>query len=180
MKIIDNEILIIHRAQKGDQKAFKILYDANVVSLFRFMKQFSKNSVDVEEWVQRSFIKAHEHLPTFRGDAKFSSWLFRLGLNEMKMDRRRLAILSIDNSEIEELSSEEQNSDQFEWNEMMKTWLGELDENKRMVFLLYEVEGYSHSEIAEMIGVGESTSRTILMRAKRYLKERWKKEVKGS
>ena len=178
MKIIDNEILIIHRAQKGDQKAFKMLYDANVVSLFRFMKQFSKNSVEVEEWVQRSFIKAYEHLPSFRGDAKFSSWLFRLGLNEMKMDRRRSAILQIDNSEIEDLPTEEHDAELFAWDAMMKTWLGELDENKRMVFLLYEVEGYSHSEIAEMLGFGESTSRTILARAKQNLKERWKKEVK--
>jgi len=178
MKIIDNEILIIHRAQKGDQKAFKMLYDANVVSLFRFMKQFSKNSVEVEEWVQRSFIKAYEHLPTFRGDAKFSSWLFRLGLNEVKMDRRRFAILPIDNSEIDEMSSEEQNLDQFDCNDMMKAWLGELDENKRMVFLLYEVEGFSYYEIAEMLGFGESNSRTILTRAKQQLKEKWKKEIK--
>jgi RNA polymerase sigma factor (sigma-70 family) len=177
MKIIDNEILIIHRAQKGDQKAFKMLYDSNVVSLFRFMKQFSKDSVEVEEWVQRSFIKAYEHLPTFRGDAKFSSWLFRLGLNEMKMDRRRSAILQIDNSEIEEVPSEEQDAEQFAWDAMMKTLLGELDEHKRMVFLLYEVEGYSHAEIAEMLSVGESASRTILTRAKRELKELWKKEV---
>lgn len=51
MKLIDNEIQIIHRAQKGDQKAYKMLYDANVGSLFRFMKQFSKDSVEVEEWV---------------------------------------------------------------------------------------------------------------------------------
>jgi len=180
MKLIDNEIQIIHRAQKGDQKAFEMLYNANVVSLFRFMKQFSKDSVEVEEWVQRSFIKAYEHLTTFRGDAKFSSWLFRLGLNEMKMDRRRFAILPIDNSEIDEMSLKEQNLDQFDWNEMMKAWLGELDENKRMVFLLYEIEGYSHSEIAEMLGFGESTSRTILTRAKQQLKEKWKMEVKGS
>lgn len=59
----------------------------------------------------------------------------------------------------------------------MKTLLGELDEHRRMVFLLYEVEGYSHFEIAEMLSVNESTSRTIFVRAKRELKELWKKEV---
>jgi DNA-directed RNA polymerase specialized sigma24 family protein len=46
-----------------------------------------------------------------------------------------------------------------------------------MVFLLYEVEGYSHAEIAKILGVGESASRTILTRAKKQLKELWKKEV---
>ncbi len=177
MKIIDNETLVLHRAQTGDQKAFKILYDAYVVSLFRFLKQFSKNSDEVEEWVQRAFIKAFNYLPTFREEARFSSWLFKLGLNEMKMDRRRSTFLQIDNSDIEELPTEKQDVEQFTWNEMMKTLLDELGENKRMVFLLYEVEGYSHAEIANILGVGESTSRTILTRAKRELKETWKKEM---
>ena len=65
MKINDNETLVIHRAQTGDQKAFKILYDAYVISLFRFLKQFSKDSDEVEEWVQRAFIKAFEYVQRF-------------------------------------------------------------------------------------------------------------------
>ena len=58
----------------------------------------------------------------------------------------------------------------------MRTWLEDLDETKRTVFLLYEVEGYSHAEIASMLEIGESTSRTILSRAKQYLKTKWQNE----
>jgi RNA polymerase sigma factor (sigma-70 family) len=177
MNIIDNETIIIHRAQKGNQTAFKTLYDAHVVSLFRFLKQFSRDPDEVSEWVQRAFIKAFEHLPAFREEARFSSWLFTLGLNEMRMDRRRSTMLILDPCAREELPAEGQDSEQFTWDATMKTMLDKLDDNKRMVFLLYEVEGYSHTEIAEMLNVGESTSRTILTRAKRQLKELWNQEV---
>jgi RNA polymerase sigma-70 factor (ECF subfamily) len=56
--------------------------------------------------------------------------------------------------------------------------MGELDDTKRMVFILYEVEGYSHAEIASVIGIAESSSRTLLTRAKRILQDHWNKEMK--
>lgn len=55
----------------------------------------------------------------------------------------------------------------------MKVFLDQLDETKRIVFILYEVEGYSHAEIASMLGFGESTSRTVLSRTKQFLKKQW-------
>jgi RNA polymerase sigma-70 factor (ECF subfamily) len=55
--------------------------------------------------------------------------------------------------------------------------MDELDESKRAVFVLYEVEGYSHAEIASMLGIAESSSRTYLARAKRHLQQRWNKET---
>jgi len=177
MNILENESHIIHRAQSGNQTAFKILYDAYVVSLFRFLKQFSQDTDEVSEWVQRAFIKAFEHLPTFREEARFSSWLFTLGLNEMRMDRRRTTLIVQEHGTLEEVHAKGQDQEEFIWDETMKTLIGALDESKRMVFLLYEVEGYSHGEIAAMLQVQESTSRTILTRAKKQLKELWKQEV---
>jgi RNA polymerase sigma factor (sigma-70 family) len=60
---------------------------------------------------------------------------------------------------------------------LMKTWMDELDETKRAVFILYEVEGYSHAEIGSMLGIAESSSRTLLARAKRFLQQQWNKEA---
>lgn len=70
--------------------------------------------------------------------------------------------------------------DEFEWDATMKTFLHRLDETKRMVFVLYEVEGYSHYEIASLLGFGESTSRTILSRTKQWLKKQWESERRAS
>lgn len=173
-----NESFWVNQAKQGNHKAFKALYEGYVVPLFRFMKQFSSDTDEVEDWTQRAFIKAFEHIGTFDGRARFSSWLFKLALNEMKMDRRRATIVPIISIN-EDYSTEQIEPDQFEWNEMMRTWLDDLDETKRMVFVLYEVEGYSHGEIALMLEIGESTSRTILSRTKQHLQNRWQKEGIG-
>ncbi|MEK6755922.1 MAG: RNA polymerase sigma factor [Bacteroidota bacterium] len=174
--MMNQEALWIEKAKGGDHRAFKSLYEVHVTPLFRFLRQFSSDTGQVEDWVQRAFIKAFEHLQDFQGRARFSSWLFTLGLNEMRMDRRRAQIVPMVPIEYDEFSSSESEPQQFDWNETMKAWMLDLDETKRAVFTLYEIEGYSHAEIAEMLNVAESTSRTLLSRTKRYLQERWKME----
>ena len=173
---MQEETIWITEAKEGNQRAFRELYDANVSPLFRFLKQFGSDTDQVEEWVQRAFIKAFAHLDSFDGRSRFSSWLFRLALNEMRMDwrRRRIVAFVPTDDEHEDLSHE---ADAFEWKQLMKTWMDELDETKRAVFILYEVEGYSHAEIAMMLGIAESSSRTLLVRAKRILQDRWNKEA---
>lgn len=169
-----DEAQYIEKAKQGSHTAFRRLYDLHVTPLYRFMRQFETDSDQVEEWVQRAFIKAYINIGQFEKTAKFSTWLFRLALNEMKMDRRTMAIIPLETVYDEDYSSVSTNED-FEWNDLMKAWLAELSETKRMVFLLYEVEGYSHAEIAKMLGVGESTSRTILTRTKQFLQIQWQK-----
>lgn len=172
-----DESHIVEQAKQGSHAAFRMLYDIHITPLYRFMRQFESNTDLVEEWAQRAFIKAYLNISQFEQSAKFSTWLFRLALNEMKMDRRTLAIIPLETVYDEDYSSV--NSDEeFEWNDLMKAWLSELSETKRMVFLLYEVEGYSHAEIARMLGVGESTSRTILTRTKQFLQTQWQKSQK--
>jgi RNA polymerase sigma factor (sigma-70 family) len=175
-KQMEQESLLITNAKEGDQKAYRALYDLHVGPLFRFLKQFTSESAEVEEWVQRAFVKAFEHLGSFDGRSRFSTWLFTLGINEMRMDRRRARRTPVGPIADEEVSMPDAEPDEFEWEEMMGVWMKDLDETKRAVFALYEVEGYSHAEIAGMLGIGESTSRTILSRTKRYLKDRWKSE----
>jgi RNA polymerase sigma-70 factor (ECF subfamily) len=173
---MDEELVWITEAKEGNQRAFHALYSANVTRLFRFLRQFSPETDQVEEWVQRAFIKAFEHLDSFDGRSRFSSWLFTLALNEMRADWRRAQIVAFVPAEDEQEDASHE-SDNFEWRQMMKSWMDDLDESKRTVFVLYEVEGYSHAEIASMLGIAESSSRTFLVRAKRRLQERWNKET---
>jgi len=173
---MQEETIWIAEAKEGNQKAFRELYDANVSPLFRFLKQFGSDTDQVEEWVQRAFVKAFAHLDSFDGRSRFSSWLFRLALNEMRMDWRRRRIVAFVPMD-DERGDLLREADLFEWKQLMKTWMDELDETKRAVFILYEVEGYSHAEIASMLGIAESSSRTLLVRAKRILQDRWNKEA---
>ena len=91
---MQEETIWIDETKEGDQIPFRELYDANVSRLFRFLKQFGSDTDQVEEWVQRAFIKAFAHLDSFDGRSRFSSWLFRLARNEMRMDWRRGQIVA--------------------------------------------------------------------------------------
>ncbi len=160
-------------ARKGNQRAFKKLYDDNVNLIYRFLYQFSRNPDQVQEWTQRAFIKAFENIDRFEGNSKFSTWLIKIGLNEMKSDFARIKDKKTVFLEDENYDSAVSVEEESEWKQDMKWLLEELDEFKKAVFILYEVEGYSHSEIGDMLNISESLSRTTLCRVKTRLKEKW-------
>lgn len=160
-------------ARKGNQRAFKKLFEENVNIIYRFLCQFSKNPDQVEEWTQRAFIKAFENIGRFEGNSKFSTWLIKIGINEMKTDFARVKDKKTVFLEDEEFDSPVMVEEEFEWKQDMKWLLAELDEFKRSVFILFEVEGYSHAEIADIMNISESLSRTTLCRVKNQLKEKW-------
>ena len=153
-------------------KAFKQLYEEHADALYLFMKQFSPDIQQTEDWVQRAFIKAYVNIGKFDGISLFKTWLYKIAINEMRMDYRRAGLTKNISLEDEEITTEMEDVD-LQWNLVMKKWLNELSEVKRMVFILFEVEGYSHSEIAGILNINESTSRTILTRTKMWLKEKW-------
>ncbi|HLA69470.1 MAG TPA: sigma-70 family RNA polymerase sigma factor [Bacteroidota bacterium] len=173
---MNDETVLVQRSRTGDHQAFRILYETHVDSLYRFLKQFTGDHHDVEEWVQRTFIKAYERLDSFQEHSRFSTWIFSIGLNEMRSDRRRATILQFEPVDNDAPIPLDDAADRFHWDELMRGWLSQLDEVKRAVFLLYEVEGYSHAEIAGMLRIQESTSRTILTRTKQWLRDQWKQE----
>jgi RNA polymerase sigma-70 factor (ECF subfamily) len=153
----------------GDRRAFRRIYDAHVAALFRFMRQFSKSEDELDDWVQRAFIRAYERLDQFDINARFEPWLFQIGVNEMRSDRRRANIIPFVRVADEE-RMESQLNEEFDWEITMKDVLASLDETKRMVFVLHEVEGFSHQEIAGTLNIQESHSRTILARTKQLLR----------
>lgn len=173
------ESTLVARAGKGDHQAFRTLYERHVDALYRFLKQFSGDRQEVEDWVQRSFIRAFRSLDRFQGRSRFGTWLFAIGLNEMRTDKRKAGMVLMDGPPDEAWETVD-SADAFEWDDLMRNLLSRLDENKRAVFLLYEIEGFSHAEIAEMLGIGESASRTILARTKHALREQWNRERKAA
>jgi len=170
------ENLLIRKIRDGDKNSFRKLFDKNVNQLFRFLHQFSKDKDLIEDWVQRAFIKAYYNLDKFEGNSKFSTWLFRIGINEMKTDMRKINSRIFEEVEESTLGIAENEVKDFEWSHDMKWLLAELDETKKAVFILCEVEGYSHSEVAEIMNISASASRTILCRTKNLLKDKWNKK----
>src|SRR4030042_1490278 len=171
-----DESLVIESVKNGNRNAFRKLFDDNVNQLFRFLCQFSKDKDLVEDWVQRAFIKAYNNINSFAGNSKFSTWLFSIGLNEMKNDMRKLNRYRTETIEEDLSDNVVSEVNDFEWRHDMKWLLSDLDEDKKAVFILFEVEGYSHAEISEIMDISEAASRTILCRTKNYLKEKWIKQ----
>jgi RNA polymerase sigma factor (sigma-70 family) len=165
----DQHTYWVNKAAAGDQDGFRHLFDRHADDLFQFLMQFSEDRTQVEDWVQQAFIKAFNKLSQFNHGSSFKTWLWTIGINEMRMELR------LKKNQIEQTQYED-----FKHNQKrlppatlmtLKRQIQQLEPRKRMVLLLYEVEGYSHREIAEMLEIGESSSRTILSRTKAELRK---------
>lgn len=165
----NNEIELIEKALMENQRAFKTLYDQHVDALYRFLSQFSDQPSQIEEWTQRAFIKAFKKLSQFNQRSSFKTWLFTIGLNEMRTDMRKKIHFEDLDDKYMEAEPQETVEDSTIWKKA-KSAIQQLTPEKRMICLLHIAEDYSHAEIAQMIGITEGSSRIILHRAKQELR----------
>lgn len=167
---------LVEKLRKGDRKAAKKLFEMYSDKLFRFLMQFNAGRVAAEEAVQNAFIKAFGRINQFEENSSFSTWLFRIGVNEMKTELNKMnrhVFLVYDELPDSTLQTEDK---QFDFSHDMKSIIDELDENKKAVLLLYDVEGYSHEEISEILGISVLASRSLLSRTRKQLREKLESE----
>jgi len=165
----------IRRAQAGDVDAFEALYrehSGRVYALCVRLKAGDRS--DATELMQDVFIKAWRRLETFRGDCAFSSWLHRLAVNTMlenaRGDRRREArVLSMEDTSLLPGAAR---SSGIELRMDMEDAVASLPKGARLAFVLHDIEGYQHQEIAEQLKVSVGTVKAQLHRARRLLRER--------
>ena len=165
----------IRRAQAGDVDAFELLYREHAGRIFALcLRLQAGDSADATELMQDVFIKAWRRISTFRGDCAFSSWLHRMTVNTMlenaRSDRRRIArVLPMDDTS---LLSGAARSSGVELKMDMENAIASLPKGARLAFVLHDVEGYQHQEIAEQLSVSVGTIKAQLHRARRLLRER--------
>lgn len=165
----------IRRAQAGDVAAFEILYrehSGRIYALCTRLKGGDRS--DATELLQDVFIKAWRRLETFHGDCAFSSWLHRLAVNTMlenaRSDRRRTArVLSMEDTSALPGAAR---SSGVDLKMDMEAAVASLPRGARLAFVLHDVEGYQHQEIAEQLDVSVGTVKAQLHRARRLLRER--------
>lgn len=134
------------------------------------------NISDAEDVVQEAFLKVHRAASTFTGEAALSTWIYRIVVNTcydlLRRRRRR-----IEESPIDETSeSVERTAPSVDDAKRMtlRKLLSELPEQRRSVFELFEIEGLSHAEIGEVLGISEGNSKWILFATKKELQAKWK------
>jgi len=131
---------------------------------------------EASDMLQEAFIDAFTRIGSFRFESTFGAWLKRIMINRCinSLQKRRLEFADEDISESLLPMEDEDNIDEGQLRlsvERVKKAVNQLPENARIVFSLYLLEGYDHSEIAEILHITESTSKTQFMRARRRVKE---------
>jgi len=165
----------IRRAQFGDVDAFEQLYREHSPRIYALcLRLKAGDSPDATELLQDVFVKAWRRLDTFRGDCAFASWLHRLAVNTMlesaRSDGRRTArVLPMEDTS--RLAGAARPSG-IELKMDMENAIASLPKGARLAFVLHDVEGYQHQEIAEQLGVTVGTIKAQLHRARRLLRER--------
>lgn len=165
---------LIRRAQEGDEAAFEALYRAHVGRVYALCLRLTADRAQAEERTQDAFVRAWQRLATFRGESAFSTWLHRLVVNEVlrarRAERRREArVLSTDDPAVLERPSGRPMSHGAGLD--LEHAVAALPPGAREVFVLHDVEGYRHEEIARLTGVAVGTSKAQLFRARRLLRE---------
>lgn len=177
----DAERALVVRAQGGDVGAFEALYHQHAGRVYALALRLTGNRDGAGELTQDVFVTAWQRLTTFRGDAAFASWLHRIALNTMFMrargDRRRIARIrpasdteAGDEDEVTSASGHASVVDVEQAVDLERA-IASLPAGARRVFLLHDVLGYRHDEIARLTGLAAGTLRAQLHRARRLLME---------
>ncbi|HEX9188300.1 MAG TPA: RNA polymerase sigma factor [Vicinamibacteria bacterium] len=164
---------LVRDAQNGDLLAFERLYRENERKVFALCLRLSSDAALAEELTQEAFVRAWRKLDGFRGDSAFSSWLYPIAVNvalsERRSRRRRdLRIVATDDpASLERTPGAPRPETGFD---IEKAMAG-LPPGARAVFVLHDVEGRTHDEIAAMLNLAPGTSKAQLFRARRLLRE---------
>jgi RNA polymerase sigma-70 factor (ECF subfamily) len=165
---------LVERCRRGEIGAFEELYGQHARRLYNLALRLLGNAADAEDAVQDAFLLAHRRLDSFRGEASLGTWLYRLGMN-LCVDRLRgraareaQATDSFDTpgSTLHATARADTPVERLD----LKAAIAQLADGARAVFVLHDVEGLEHREIARALGISEGTSKSQLHKARLRLR----------
>lgn len=171
---------LIREAQAGDESAFTRLYVTHAPRLLAVCRGLTGDAAMGEELLQDTFVRAWRNLPRFRGESAFGTWLHRIAVNllfnDVRSAKRRALRVAIEAdlshandgpAAVDAVVPAPDDALRMDLPAMIRR----LPAGARAVFVLYDIGGYSHGEIAERLGIAEGTSKAHLFRARRLLRE---------
>lgn len=170
VRTIDAETLDARHAASGDESAFERLYRRHVARIHTLVRRMAGPD-PADEITQDVFVRAWDKLPTFRGESAFGTWLYRLAVNVVLSHRRRergerKALLDDDAALEHQVAPQAPAGMRLD----LERAMARLPEGAREVFVLHDVEGWTHEEIAEQLGLVPGTSKSQLSRARMALR----------
>jgi len=159
---------------KGNQIAQKTLFERFSPKFFALCLRYMKSTDDAEDVLQEGMVKIFTKLPEYSGKGSFEGWMRRIIVNtcldQIRKNQKLKFDVSIDKEEYK-LSMNAHILENMSANELIEE-IKKMPPGYRVVFNMFAIEGYSHQEIAQKLGVKESTSKSQYLRARAYLKER--------
>ena len=168
-----DEHALIHRVLRGDRSAARELYDAHVDRVFRLAYRLTGDDDQARELTQDAFIRAFSQLDRFRGEAALATWLYRVTVSVASNSRRKhqRRDREIDLSSAAQLAADGPPDADPDLREGMAAAIDGLPEIYRTTFVMHDVEGYTHPEIAAVLGVAEGTCKSRLFIARGMLRK---------
>lgn len=167
-----NEQELIQGCRRGDRAAQKRLYDTFSPKMYVLCCRYVKDSMEAEDVLVTAFTKILDKIDQYKSEGSFEGWIRRVVVNEALTWLRRNRNMYLE-TELEAADYEpdyKSLSDHLEAEDLM-TMINELPSGYRIVFNLYAIDGYSHKEIADQLGISENTSKSQLSRARAYLQK---------
>jgi RNA polymerase sigma-70 factor (ECF subfamily) len=167
----------VARCRGGDLGAFEELYTAHAGRLYSLAFRMLGNTADAEDLLQEIFLSAHRKLESFRGDAALGTWLYRLAMNQiLDYVRSRAARAGqltdgLDDASVVADARGHRLADRAIDRIDLERALGELPDGCRAAFVLHDVEGLEHKEVAQVLGIAEGTSKSQVHKARLRLRK---------
>lgn len=167
--------VIVRKAIEGDESSYRALYMKYAKAMYNICLRLLNNKEDAEDVLQESFITAFKKLKELKDPSTFGGWLRKIVVNNCHIHGRNLK-LTFDELDV----SEEFTDENLNWmNDIpiieVHFAIRSLPAGCRKVFLLYTSEEYTHKDIAELLNIAESTSKSQYLRAKKLLQDKLKK-----
>ena len=180
---------LIAHAQRGDEEAFAALFEAHKRRVYSLCLRMTGNTAEAEDLTQEAFLQLYRKISTFRGESAFSTWLHRLAVNVVLMHLRKKGLQQIsldetDTSQDEPVKRDYGSDDRRLTGSVdrigLQKAIADLPPGYRAVFVLHDVEGYEHNEIAEIMRCSVGNSKSQLHKARMKLRERLRHYRDGS
>jgi RNA polymerase sigma-70 factor, ECF subfamily len=176
-----SEAQIIERVKRGDTEAFQLLYDKHKRRVYSLCLRMTANTAEAEDLAQEAFLQLYRKIGTFRGESAFSTWLHRLSVNVVLMHLRKKSLPVVSLEEGSQGTEEDSPKKDFGADDValagsidrlqLQRAVDSLPPGYRTIFVLHDVEGYEHNEIAKIVGCSVGNSKSQLHKARMKLRD---------
>ncbi|TYP95274.1 RNA polymerase, sigma subunit, ECF family [Fodinibius salinus] len=176
----EEEIQLVQDILDGESHHYEVLVDRYAPMVFSVVNRFVKSDADTEELAQQIFVKTYERLSSFKGDSKFSSWLYMIAMNHCKdyaknIRRQNKNFNEVDDHVLHQKMDQHEAADaaieNAEWNNLIKKGLDEINDKYSKAFLMKYESDMTYQAMSQRLGTSVSALKVRVYRAKKQLKD---------